>query len=402
MRSQFLGLISGSILFAFGTLTGCGSSDQPTQGTAPTVTGGAAAGVAGSATAGAAPSAGATNTGNGGGGAANAAGASATQAGAAGASIAGAGGSSGGSAGTSGAAGASGGAGGAANNSGLKAVAYLPNYSGSYSSWAAKLDFNKLTHLNLAFAMATDSNGWDMGASDADVKALVDKAHAAGVKVLASLGGGGGDQTVIARYKTASNIAPLVDNLAKFLDRLNLDGADLDIESPGNMGSNTNYPAFVAKCAEILKPKNKLVTAAVAQYIVEGASGYSDTTLNSWDFINVMIYENSTSPYTSTLKWWTDTKHIPKAKLTVGVPFFGKNADGDYNEWDYKAIIAADPTAWSKNQATVGGRKVNYAGVDMMKQLTTLSKSYGGIMFWEWTEDTTDEHSLWKTIQAGY
>ena len=46
--------------------------------------------------------------------------------------------------------------------------------------------------------------------------------------------------------------------------------------------------------------------------------------------------------------------------------------------------------------------KVNYAGVDMIKQLTTLSKSYGGIMFWEWTEDTTDEHSLWKTIQAGY
>ena len=201
--------------------------------------------------------------------------------------------------------------------------------------------------------------------------------------------------------KTASNIAPLVDNLAKFLDRLNLDGADLDIESPENMGSGTNYPAFVAQTAKILKPKGKLVTAAVAQYIVEGASGYSDTTLGTWDFINVMIYENSMSPYTSTLKWWTDTKHIPKANLVVGVPFFGK-ADNPYTEFDYKAIVAADSTAWSKNQAKVNGRTVNYAGVDMIKQLTTLSKTYGGIMFWEWTEDTTDEHSLWKTIQAGY
>ena len=323
--------------------------------------------------------------------------------------MAGTGGATGGASGaTGGASGASSaGATGVAGGTGtgdpnMKVVAYLPNYSGSYSSWAGKLDFNKLTHLNLAFAMATDSNDWDMGASDAEVKTLVDKAHASGVKVLASLGGGGGDQTVIARYKTASNINPLVDKLEAFLERLNLDGADLDIESPDNMGSNTNYPAFVARCAQVLKPKGKLVTAAVAQYIVEGATGYSDATLNSWDFINVMIYENSVSPYTSTLKWWTDTKKIPKAKLTVGVPFFGKNADGAYNEWDYKAIIAADSTAWSKNQATVGGRKVNYAGVDMMKQLTTLSKSYGGIMFWEWTEDTTDEHSLWKTIQAGY
>ena len=84
-----------------------------------------------------------------------------------------------------------------------------------------------------------------MGDSDASVLTLVDKAHAAGVKVLASLGGGGGDQTVIARYKTASNIEPMVANLDAFVKRLKLDGVDIDIESPPNMGSSTNYAAFV-------------------------------------------------------------------------------------------------------------------------------------------------------------
>ena len=291
--------------------------------------------------------------------------------------------------------------GGASGDPNMRVVAYLPNYQGSLASWAAKLDFAKVTHLNLAFALATSANDWNMGASDADVKAIVDKAHATGIKVLASLGGGGGDQTVIARYKTASNIAPLVDNLDKFMTRLNLDGADIDIESPPNMGSSTNYGAFVAKCVEVLKPKGKLVTTAVAQYIIEGAPGYSDTTLNSWDFINVMIYSGSMSTYTGTLKWWTDTKKIPKTKLVVGVPFFGE-AQNPYASFDYKQIIAADANAWSKNQAQVNGRTVTYAGVDLMKQLTTLSRSYGGIMFWEWTEDTTDSHSLWKTIQAGY
>jgi len=69
----------------------------------------------------------------------------------------------------------------------------LPNYSGSFGTWAKKINFAKMTHLNLAFATATGTNDWAMGASDADVKAIVDAAHAAGTLVLASLGGGGGD-----------------------------------------------------------------------------------------------------------------------------------------------------------------------------------------------------------------
>ena len=242
-------------------------------------------------------------------------------------------------------------------------------------------------------------NDWNMGDSDASVLTLVDKAHAAGVKVLASLGGGGGDQTVIARYKTASNIEPMVANLDAFVKRLKLDGVDIDIESPPNMGSSTNYAAFVNEVVKVLRPQGKLVTTAVAQYIIEGATGYSDTLLGSWDFINVMIYEDSMNEYTSLMKWWTDTKHYPKTKLTVGVPFFGK-ADNPYAEFDYKVIIAADPSAWSKSQAQVQGRTVKYAGQDLLKQLSTFSKGFGGVMFWEFAEDTTDEHSLWKTIQA--
>jgi chitinase len=50
--------------------------------------------------------------------------------------------------------------------------------------------------------------------------------------VLASLGGGGGggDQSVIARYRTASNIDPLVANLDAFVTKHHFDGADIDIE----------------------------------------------------------------------------------------------------------------------------------------------------------------------------
>ena len=61
--------------------------------------------------------------------------------------------------------------------------------------------------------------------------------------------------------------------------------------------------------------------------------------------------------------------------------------------------MKADPNAWSKNQTTVNGATINYTGVDTMKQLTTFSKGYGGIMFWEYSEDVPGDHSLWKAIQ---
>ena len=79
--------------------------------------------------------------------------------GTAGAAI-GSGGSSGASTGGGGSGGAAGGnAGGAAGSGGTtgtqipntKVVMYLPNWSGSFASWATKVDFTKMTHLNLAF-----------------------------------------------------------------------------------------------------------------------------------------------------------------------------------------------------------------------------------------------------------
>jgi chitinase len=274
----------------------------------------------------------------------------------------------------------------------VKVVAYLPNYSGSYAGWATRIDFAKMTHLNLAFATATASNGWDMGASDQEVKTLVDAAHAAGVKVIASLGGGGGDQTVIARFKNPANDDQLVANLDAFLKRLNLDGADIDVEDESNLGAN--YAAFVQKTIAVLHPEGKIVTAAVAQYL---QGGMSDATLHSFDFINVMIYTNNTSDFTNAAKFYTQTKGVPKEMTTLGAGFFG--TDSSFNEYAYSDIVRADASAWSKNQAQIQGKTVNYTGVQRMKDITTIAAGFGGIMFWELSEDVAGEHSLWKAIQ---
>jgi chitinase len=275
--------------------------------------------------------------------------------------------------------------------SNVKVIAYLPNYSGSYADWARKIDFRKMTHMNLAFATPNGNNDWSMGASDGDVKALVDAAHAAGVKVLASLGGGGGDQAVIARYRDANNIDALVAKLDTFVAAHNFDGADMDIEDGGQLGAN--YSTFVAKTIAKLRPKGKLVTAAVAEYL---QGGMSDATLHSFDFINVMIYTNYNDSVNA-LNFYANQKQVPKNLITLGAGFFG--TDSSYTEYSYVDIMRADGNAWSKDQAQVNGRTVTYTGMASMKKLAEYSKGYGGIMFWELSEDVTDAHSLWKVIQ---
>jgi GH18 family chitinase len=264
------------------------------------------------------------------------------------------------------AAGGAGGAGGAVTNAGPRAVMYLPNWAGSFSMWATKIDFTKMTHLLLAFGTVNSgTNDWSLGAPDNDVKTLAAAAHAAHVKILVSIGGADDDIGIINRYQTAANIGPLVANLDALVTRLDLDGVDVDLERGNDMTSSGNFAAFAAQLVSTLRPEGRLVTAALAQYIIEDA-GSSDPVVKKWlaafDFINLMIYSTNMSTYTKELTWWTTNEGMPKDELTWGVEF--------------------------TSQLTA----------DMAKQLTTASKAYGGVMVWEYSQST--ESTLWPAIQS--
>ena len=246
---------------------------------------------------------------------------------------------------------------------------YLDNWSGSFASWATKVDFTKMTHLNLAFATVSGTNDWGNSLGDtSDVQTIVAAAHAQNVKVLVSIGGGGGDQSVISAYQSASNIAPLVANLDTMVSAMNLDGVDVDLESPGGMKSSGNYPAFVSQLISTFHPEGKLVTTAQAEYIVQGQN--PDATIvaavNSFDFINDMIYSNNVSDYTNEAAWWTGkTIGLPKENLVLGMCF-----------------------------GECGGAP----SVGTVEQVTADSKGYGGVMCWDYTD--ADEATLWPAIQS--
>jgi hypothetical protein len=289
------------------------------------------------------------------------------------------------------------------SNAGPRLVGYLPDYDGSYATFAQTLNFNKMTHLNLAFGLPPVCNGtctassdmtFSLNQSSSDITTLVNAAHAAGVKVILSIGGGGGDQQIIQFYNAGLS-AQLVASLNSYVTEFNLDGVDLDIEDPDNMG--TPYATFTADLISTFHPQNKIVTAAVAEYL---QSSMPTSTLLQFDFVNIMNYSDLSDAQTAMA--YFSSLGEPSSKMVLGVPFFGQSADGNTEE-TYATILAAYPGAGSENEVSGGsldgGLALYYVGDAEMAQETQLGAQYGGIMIWELSQDAAPPNSLLTIIQ---
>jgi len=283
-------------------------------------------------------------------------------------------------------------------------VGYIPDYNGSYASYARSINFSKVTHLNLAFGnppkcsgtcTASSNMNFSIGQSDADIATLVNTAHAAGVKVILSIGGGGGDQQILQFYNAGLS-TQLVNSLANYITAHNLDGVDVDIEDPNNMGSP--FTTFVNALVAKFRPQGKLITAAVAQYL---QGSMQDAALHQFDFVNIMVYSNY-SDAQSALQYYSGQKSVPKSQMTLGVPFFGQSSDGNTAE-EYNTILAAYPNAWQSDTVSGGsldgGITLNYVGEATMAREAQLGKQYGGVMVWELTGDASSPHSLLNVIK---
>jgi hypothetical protein len=171
----------------------------------------------------------------------------------------------------------------------------------------------------------------------------------------------------------------------------------MDVESPNNLGAN--YATFVAKSIAVLRPEGKLVTAAVAQYLTSANPGGPDkATLNSFDFINLMIYAADLNTYMDAATYWTQTEGEPKEKLAFGVGFHGSDTD-DNVEYSYAQLLQMDPNAWNETKLVIKGVTIQWPDIAMMKQIATFTKGYGGIMLYAWLEDVDGQYSLWKAVQ---
>lgn len=304
-----------------------------------------------------------------------------------------------------------------------KVVGYIPSYKG-LRAVADRTDLAKLTHINLAFANPAPGGNFLNGgnpacmeaATGADISYVVQKAHAAGAKVLVSLAGGvipacsGNWQTLLQPASRST----VVNSLVQFVNTYGLDGVDVDIEGAlltaiDNAG---NYTPFIQALRAALP--GKLVTAATATY--EGGM-VPVSSLPHFDFVTLMAYdavgpgwgtvgtEHSTySMAQSHIATW-QARGLPKSKLVLGLPFYGYGFNGYAASYSFSDIVNQFGTAAAQSDligtACASCAYITYNGIPTIKAKTRLALQQGaGVMIWELSQDPAGANSLLSAVRA--
>jgi chitinase len=210
----------------------------------------------------------------------------------------------------------------------------------SYGS--AQIPMSKLTHINHA-GVSFDANTNLVVPKGFLEPALIEKAHAAGVKVLLLLGGDFG-----ALETQPSLVQTLVANLQVFEDTHGYDGIDIDWEYPSTAQDAATFLNLMAALRGAFPSPTFVLSADVAPW---GGSGYNFSNATPLvDYFNIMMYDcagpwtddaqlNSAifpdpfnpEPYEcepggsvkEAIDIFVNDLAVPPAQLNMGTPFYG-------------------------------------------------------------------------------
>lgn len=287
----------------------------------------------------------------------------------------------------------------------FKIIGYLPGRSVDTTA----IPFHFLTHINFAFAIPAKNGGGLEALRNADkLAALVASAHRHNVKVFISIGGwsigdGGGDDSRF--HRLAADPAERDFFVTKTMDlvrRFKLDGVDVDWEYPDieNRSAEDNV-LLMRQLRDSLHAIGKELTAAVVHYGNQG-EGTIDEIFEIVDWLNLMAYDDDKgqpvphSPYSlaeKSINYWVKERGLPPEKAVLGLPFYGKPRKENLSH--YKDLVAAGADPMSDEFDSV-----YYNGISTIKRKTELALKEGlaGVMIWEISQDTRDEHSLLRAI----
>lgn len=274
-------------------------------------------------------------------------------------------------------------------------VGYFPYWeSGDVSS----IDYSKLTDI-IYFHIWPNSNGTleTSVVNYNDLNTIRDNAHKSGVRVLIAVGGGefSDEFPIMASNDVARS--NFVNNVADFILDNNLDGVNLDWETPINQQKIDYQGILLEDLASKLHPLKKFVTIAVNGEVVE----LKESSAMNVDWINVMAYdmhwgsaEHSTFIDSKNAIESYESIGIPKEKLSLGITFYGR--DNSANGIKYEEIVALCSPLPSENYCD----NYFFNGIDLVKQKTqyVLDSGYGGIIVWNLGQDTYDKTSLLTAI----
>ncbi|WP_213086962.1 glycoside hydrolase family 19 protein [Chitinophaga agrisoli] len=279
------------------------------------------------------------------------------------------------------------------NTSDFKVIGYIPSWGDMDLN---AVQYSKLTHINYAFILP-NTNGTLQGMPNVGrLQTIVSKGHAAGVKVMISVGGwnNGDDSGFHGMASNSGARTTFVNALVNLVSQYNLDGVDIDWEYPDpNTQSANDYVTLMTQLSTAMHSRGKLLTAAI---VAQGGTGGGILTsvFPVVDFLNIMAYDaegpnHSTYNYAQTsLSYWRN-RGLPKEKAVLGVPFYSR--PNWYPYWQLLQMGA------SPNSDSFNGE--GYNGIPTIKNKTNLAfDNGGGIMIWELSNDATGANSLLSAI----
>ncbi len=280
----------------------------------------------------------------------------------------------------------------------MRCVGYIPSWRYDFYK---DLDWDALTHINIAFCNP-DTLGVMQNPfrnEPQDFRNIVAKAHENGVKVIASLGGGGGGRNYPRLIATEEGRRDFCGKIMEFVREYDLDGVDLDLEEERGHVLWEYYEPWVLELRRHCTAEGIVLTTAVSTWF---SDDITDPAMECFDFINIMAYDGPFEGH-STMKLARDMAHhyhtkrgVEPENIVIGVPFYGRLEGGTWSDSKpYRDIVAENHRVWKKDYSG----KMGFNGAKTMKKKAHLGRRYGGIMIWELSNDTNDERSLLRVIK---
>lgn len=283
-----------------------------------------------------------------------------------------------------------------------RVVGYLPDWA--YYSYST-MDLSALTHMNIAFCIPDSEGNLTCNIPSYDMKNIVDRAHAYDVKVMAGLGGAGGGEGYLPLIDTPEEMEAFNNRIMDYCETYDLDGIDLDIELGSKHEIWNYYADWVESLRALCDEHGYELSTATAQWV---AVNVTPETYAHFDFVNVMAYDNDADESShadmefaeTSLEYFNVQKKIPKEKLVLGVPFYGRGYtdDGklDWNSYvSFAKLIGYDEANYDSDLYN----GIAYNGASTMRKKCEMAMEHGGIMIWELTQDAAGEYSLLSLIK---
>ena len=288
----------------------------------------------------------------------------------------------------------------------FKVVGYLPYYRFDIIE---NIDFEKITHLNLAFLNPDIDGNLSIGGWDIDPIVLHARSKNPELKVFISLAGGGVTEEwskAYDKFLMPEHRSEFAHLLVEYVQHHELDGIDVDLEWSH---VNEYYSPFVIELADSLRSHGKEISAALP-----GTHRYADLSeeaLDAYDFINLMAYDktgpwrpNDPGPHSprefavQSIAFWR-SEGLEDARMTLGVPFYGYDFTNQSNvtAFTFGSLTKEDENLAYKDQ---DGQRY-YNGIPTIQYKTYYAlNQVSGIMIWELGQDAFGANSKYSLLSA--